>query len=155
MELFETLKQLKKIEPNPTWSESSKRVILASAPFERLSFRQITMHVFETAGSLVLAGALILLVAGGFSGSGYLSPVHLSVVDPITLRAEAQAIDMQINLLNLSYTENINGAASTPSVATAKTKATGATTVTNTTTTASSTKPSSLSIDEALQQLTK
>lgn len=154
MELFETLKQLKKIQPDPAWTENSRRAILASTPIERLSFRQIAMHVFETAGSLALAGVLILVIAGGFSGSGYLAPVHLSVVDPIALRAEAQAIDTQINLLNLSYTENTNGAASTPAVATAKPKKAEVTAGGNTTTTASSTKPSSLSIDQALQQLT-
>ena len=157
MELFETLKQLKKIQPNPTWTENSRRTVLMSSPIERLSFREITARVFGAAGSLVLTGALIFLIAGGFSGSGYLAPVRLSVIDPIALHAEAQAIDMQINLLNLSYAENGNSEASTPAIATTKPKRVKTTMLitANTTTTASSTATSTFSIDDALKALTQ
>ncbi|MDP2598365.1 MAG: hypothetical protein Q8P49_00875, partial [Candidatus Liptonbacteria bacterium] len=83
------------------------------------------------------------------------APLQISNLDPAMLKAEAQAIDIQIQLINLSY-DAVNANApssgeneSTPSVASPKKPVSiiveGPIDSTST----------SLSIDEALQQLSK
>ncbi len=164
MELKDILKQFKSIQPDPTYTDYSRRAILASAPLQKLTVRNVLMRVFEGAGSVALVGLLIFAIAGGFSGSKYLSPVQFSSIDPAALHAEAQAIDMQINLANLTYTEADQMTASTQQIvkATATTTteqaAAGSATSANATTTATTTETtpsSSISINEALQKLTE
>ena len=52
----------------------------------------------------------MLLVLGGASFSQLLSPVKLASLDPAGIRAEAEAIDIQIQLSNLNYAESLNPA---------------------------------------------
>lgn len=110
MNFLETLKKFKTIKPDPSFSEKSKRAILASQqnipgmnPFRGI------LQFIETGAAVVLAGFFILLISGTFSNSSYLAPVQYSVIDPAGLHAEAQAIDMQIQLANVSY-PNVTGA---------------------------------------------
>ena len=103
MNLLETLQELKKIQPDPAFSENSRRMVLMSTPKEPLSPRRIFARSLAVAGSLAMAGALVFIIAGGLSATD-LAP-QFSSIDPIALRAEAQAIDTQINLLNVNYTE--------------------------------------------------
>ena len=161
MDLLDTLKQFKRIEPDLSFAENSRRAILASAPFEKFSVRKIFTRVFETAGSLVLAGVLVFAIAGGFSGSKYLSPVSFSGIDPAALHAEAQAIDMQINLANITYAEVDRVAVSTPQAMSAKAtpqfapnSIASSTQSTSTVMTATSTSTStSMGVNEALEKL--
>ncbi len=104
MDLFEILKEFKKMQPEKNFTENSRRTILMHAPAERLSARRFFARSIAVASSLVLAGALIFIVAGGLSMTK-LAP-KFSSIDPTALRAEAQAIDTQINLLNVNYAEN-------------------------------------------------
>jgi hypothetical protein len=164
MDLQDILKQFKRIEPDPTYTDYSRRAILASSQIEKLTVKNVLMHIFETAGSVALVGVLIFAITGGFSGSKYLAPVQFSGIDPAALHAEAQAIDMQINLANLTYTEaahiaestplTVNSAAPTPTplgaAAPAFSTSTGATAIAPETT-----PSSSISINEALQKLTE
>lgn len=103
MNLLETLRQLKTIQPDQAFSENSRRAILAFAPKEPLSSHRILVRFLAATGSFVLAGALIFIIAGGLSTTN-LAP-QFSSIDPTALRAEAQAIDTQIELLNVSYPE--------------------------------------------------
>ena len=165
MNLEDSLKKLKNIQPDPTYTDYSRRAVLASAQPERLTVRNVFSHVFEAAGSLALVGLLIFAISGGFSGSKYLSPIQFSGIDPAALHAEAQAIDMQINLANLTYTEaapsTINAiiAASTtavaPQAAANGTAAAASSTnmVAATSTIPASTPSSSIPVNEALQRL--
>lgn len=105
MNLFHILKQLKHIEPDPAFSATSKRAILAMAPkAEPWTVRRTILTVLETGVAVALTGFFIILITGGLSGSK-LAPVQYSAIDPQSLRAEAQAVDIQIELANLSYTE--------------------------------------------------
>jgi hypothetical protein len=114
MTLFEKLKQLQRIAADPGFTENSRRTVLASVPKKALTPRMIFVQVLETAGSLALVGVLIFTIVGGFSGaSKYLSPVSFSGIDPTTLHAEADAIDMQIELANLNYLQTTSTAEST------------------------------------------
>lgn len=108
MKISELFSQFKSINPDPHYSEKSKRVVLAF-PRETTPIRERGVMVFlralETGVALVLAGFFILLATGSFSGNKYLAPVQYAVIDPSGLQAEAQAIDIQIQLANLDYSE--------------------------------------------------
>ena len=162
MNLFETLKQFKNIEADPGFVERSRRTVSAFPQNEERGTRHVFGRVFEGAGSLILAGILVFAVIGGFSGSKYLTPVSFSSIDPVGLRAEADAIDMQINLTNLNYVQSAGNPESTAlaavqgspsilhSLAIPLVGAPGTTASTSATSTATST---SMSINEALQKL--
>jgi hypothetical protein len=153
MNLLETLQQLKTIKPDPAFSDNSRRAVLASVPTEPFSSRYLFARFLAATGSLVLAGALIFIIAGGLSTTN-LAP-QFSSIDPTALHAEAQAIDMQIDLLNVNYNEStvsaepisattkanrsiISNGASLPTVAMA-----------------SSTTTSTISVNEVLQGLSQ
>jgi hypothetical protein len=153
MNLFETLQKMKSVRPDPLFSEKSRRDILMSVPQEPLLPRIVFARFVGATGSLVLAGILVFIIAGGLSTTD-LAP-KFSSIDPVALRAEAQAIDTQINLLNVSYTESPVSTAPTP-LSTGKTR--GIIILDNLSsstaqTTASSTPTSTVSIDEVLQGL--
>ncbi len=117
MELFETLKQFKKITPDATRSTISKRAILAQTPLEpRPAFGVGRMFaaIFETGFAVALTVFFILIIIGKFPGQSSVAPVQLSVINPTTLKAEAQAVDMQIQLAQIAYTETTSTSESTP-----------------------------------------
>lgn len=172
MDLFEALKQFRRIAPDPGFSEKSKRMVLASPQHPERSFvlrgALVFLHSVETAAVLALAGFFVLLATGSFSGTKYLAPVQYSVIDPGSLHAEADAIDTQIQLANISYTEvssTVMGstaamAGTGPVVAhmlAAKDRAaTGdAAPAGSATTSADSATSTTLSVDQALQQLSQ
>jgi hypothetical protein len=105
MNLFETLKEFKNISPDPAYTEKSKRAILAVTPKESLSFRRVFAHIFETGVAVALTVFFILIIVGQFSNTPYVSPAQFSVINPATLRAEAQAVDIQIQLAKVAYQE--------------------------------------------------
>jgi hypothetical protein len=112
MNLFELLKQFKNIKPDAAFSETSKRAIFAMNPREETaraagsiwgSPRRTFLRLIETGVAVALTGFFILLITGALSGSRF-APVQYSAIDPQGLRAEADAIDIQIQLANLNYT---------------------------------------------------
>ena len=154
MNLFETLKEVKKIEPRKDFTENSRRVVLAHEPVNPFSPHRILTRAIAITSSVVLAGALIFIVAGGLSATK-LAP-RFSSINPTALHAEAQAIDAQINLLNVNYVENT---VSTKSISIKKPiLSSGAATVASSsmsTTTIPATSTSTLSVDAALQELSQ
>jgi hypothetical protein len=162
MELLEILKQFKTITPDPDFTTKSKRAVLAELPLENPVFgvsgiRRIIFHVIETGVAVGLAGLFIILITGGFSGS-VISPVKFSAIDPQTLHAEAQAIDAQIDLASVNYSEPAAVTESTQKIAASLNKEISVTvassTPSSTITTEATTTPS-LSIDQALQALSQ
>jgi hypothetical protein len=106
MNIEETLKQFKTIEPDEHYSAISKRAILALEPGagrKGWSVRRIFLTIIETGAAVALTVFFIFIVLGGFNGSK-LTPEY-SAIDPASLHAEAEAIDMQIELAQLNYTE--------------------------------------------------
>lgn len=168
MKLSDIFSEFKRIEPDPQYSEKSKRVVLAAAQTP-VAVRERGIMIFfralETGVALVLAGFFIVLATGGFSGTT-LDPVQYAVIDPNGLKAEAQAIDIQIQLANLDYAEVTSTAAqsTTPEAATAvhalMMAGVGAASTSTASSTAaggkdaSSTASTTLSVDQALQALT-
>jgi len=149
MDLLKILKQFKNIEPNRAFSETSRRAVLAQAEaMPAWSVKRALFGILEAGTAVALAGFFIMLITGGFSGSR-LAPVQYSAIDPQGLRAEAQAIDIQIQLANLNY----QGSTAESTVQTVKpantTKA--ASPVTSATSTPAATP--TLTIDQALEKL--
>lgn len=114
MSLFETLRKFKTIKPDPEYTEKSKRVILSSRQNipAMNPFRSILQFI-ETGAAVALAGFFILLISGALSNSTYIAPVQYSVIDGATLHAEADAIDMQIKLADVSYPASASNNGST------------------------------------------
>ena len=167
MNLFDILKQFKNIEPDPAYKESAKRAILAQTPHEPWSARRTVLTFFETSIAVALAGFFVLVITGTFPPASYVAPAQFSVIDPATLRAEAQAVDMEIQLAQITYTEATTSAESTLQAATdsvptssaavlkALQAATSSSVAPAPSTTTSSTPSSTLSIDAALRELTQ
>ncbi len=151
MNLLETLRELKKIQPDTIFSENSRRAVLAFTPAEPFSPRHVFARSLAAAGSLVLAGALIFIITGGLSATN-LTP-QFSSIDPTALRAEAQAIDTEINLLNINYAVS-TAPISIPVKAKGQIVVDGAS-LGVASTTASSTPAAPVSVDEVLQGLSK
>jgi hypothetical protein len=162
MNLFETLKQFKNITPDSNFSATSKRAILATQPATPLwTARRTILRLLETGVAVALTGFFVLLVTGAFSGSK-LEPVQYSAIDPQSLHAEADAIDMQIQLANLNYSEaSAESTVSAPGNTKNPAKIAPLITVSPLSTSTGSTAPSvgtstattTLSIDQALQGL--
>lgn len=166
MKLFDILKQFKNIEPEAHFTAHSKAEILITPRTERRTIGIFTfLHVLETSAAVVLAGFFILVLTGSFSGAHSIAPIQYAVIDPAGLHAEAQAIDMQIQLANVDYPQATSTAESTVATGTLIREAFAKPAVVNidqvsstpieaaaVTSTSSS---SSLSIDQALQKLSQ
>jgi hypothetical protein len=168
MEIENHLKHLKKIQPRADYVLRSRAEILTTplAP-KRLTWRQFAMGMVQSGSAMALVGVFFVMLAGGFS--------LMKVVgwDRQSITVEAQAIDMQIQLADLKYTDLVTTAGNAalkpnvkkPGVATSKvvekgigtgtgTTGTGSASVaTNSTSTPSSTEP--IGIDEALEALSQ
>lgn len=111
MKLFSTLSQLKKIQPNPEYTRVSRLDLVSRAQtiHPRANLRSaiatFLLSNFEAGGAIVLSGLAIFLFFGGFSFLGSALPLGLSSFDRSALKAEAEAIDIQIKLADVSYME--------------------------------------------------
>jgi hypothetical protein len=108
-------------------------------------------------------------LTGSFSPTRSIAPIQYAVIDPAGLHAEAQAIHKQIQLADIVYPQVTSTAAATPAASAALTKAFAAVlrtskasssaAVATSTAAASTSAPAasttSLSVDQALQQLTQ
>lgn len=164
MDLFETLKQFKNINPNAAYQEKSKRAVLAHTPKESWSAKKMFITIFETGVGVALTVFFILIIIGQFPGQSSVTPVHLSVINPATLRAEAQAVDMQIQLAQIDYNISTSSAESTPQTTVAiateqplllATSSAATSTSSANGTSSDSTASSTLTVDQALQQLSQ
>lgn len=164
MKLSDILKQFKTIEPDAQFTQRSKREVLMSPRTERPTTRAIFtfLHAIETSAAVVLAGFFILVLTGSFSGAHSIAPIQYAVIDPAGLHAEAQAIDMQIQLANIDYPQTTSTVGSTIATGTALkiafVKPITAAALSSTSTVpvvVTSTPSSTLSIDQALEKLSQ
>lgn len=100
MDEFHRLKQLNKIAPDPEYALQTRVRILA-APQKMQVPIWSTFVVSLRSGSIVAIAALALVVIGG--GASLMKYLESSALSSPTLKAEAQAIDMQIELTNVDY----------------------------------------------------
>jgi hypothetical protein len=174
MDLLTTLKKLQKMQPDPHYQARSRSIILHATPraSRREMLRRFLVGNLESGASLALAGACLFLLFAGFSLWKSFSPLGIAQLDLATLRAEAQAIDIQIKLEGLAYEapapstppappEQTRRAGMTPHTKTATPAATNATTpapIPEASALAEevpTSTPASLSIDEALVELSQ
>ena len=104
MDLLQLLKQLNKIEPDPEYTRRSKLAILGLPENnqKRTAWGLVWSSIRFSTGAMV-TGLVIVLIFVAFSAIKFSSPTPLAALDPITLRAEAEAIDIQIQLATLGY----------------------------------------------------
>ncbi|MDO8516443.1 MAG: hypothetical protein Q7S28_04275 [bacterium] len=118
MKLLTLLKQLHTIEPDKEYVARSRAHILATPRSPRRALLiEILMHSIESGSAIALAGLVLVAVVGGVSLMNQVSPLGLSSLDPAGLKAEADAVDIQIQLTDLNYREPQELPVSTPSVA--------------------------------------
>lgn len=166
MKLFDILKQFKSIEPDRGYAERSRREILAAPQSERLTMRGVFafLHAIETGAAVALAGLFMLILTGSFSNAPAIVPIQSAVIDPQVLHAEAQAVDMQIQLANIEYAQvtSTDAQGSTPATAGAvkpaftkalAVQATSSAAAGSDATSTASTTP--MAVDQALEQLTR
>jgi hypothetical protein len=106
------------------------------------------------------AGVFVILLVGGFSTWKFLSPLHVESLDPAGLRAEAHAIDIQIQLADIAYPEP--QAETTAAIAPAKARAAAVKKLAvelgvepAATLSATSSEPEPATLDEALDALVR
>ncbi|MEK9180252.1 MAG: hypothetical protein AAB897_02470 [Patescibacteria group bacterium] len=106
MDLLKTLQQFKNIEPNKDFTRKSRRELLGGSniPF---GIYQNILRTLEVGASVALAGLLILVILGGASYIKFFEPLQITAIDPASIKAEAEAIDIQIELANLNYNESV------------------------------------------------
>lgn len=171
MKLFDLLKQFKNIEPDAEFSQRARTEILLSPQVGRRTFAGVFtfLHMVETGTAVAVVGFFIFILTASFAPTSGVAPIQYAVIDPAGLHAEAQAIDMQIQLANVEYPQvtSTAGIAGTPvapmalknafaaalgaqSTSSVSTPAAPAGAASDATSTASTT---ALSVDQALQQL--
>jgi hypothetical protein len=174
MKLFDTIKQFKNITPDAEFTQRSRTEILLSPQAGSKTPRGVFafLHILETGAAVALTAFFILIMTASFPLTSPIShsiaPIQYSVIDPAGLHAEAQAIDMQIDLADINYPQTTSGAGSTAAsaivaqslskalaVAPASSASTTPTSSVVTTSASTSTASSSLSVDQALEQLSQ
>jgi len=105
MDILTTLKKLRYVESDPQYRARSRRVLLAITPPRprREIFWGWIAGNIESGASLAMAGLCLFLIFAGFSLWKSFSPLGINRLDLAALRAEAQAIDIQIQLAGLEY----------------------------------------------------
>ena len=106
MNLLELLKKLKGIEPDKHYTEKSRSVILSTPLVKKIRFASPWLPQLKFIGSFALASLAFFILLGGFSNSKFSAPLKLSNLDPIGLKAEADAIDIQIQITDIHYRES-------------------------------------------------
>ena len=69
----------------------------------RLTVGMFLRHNLEFGASLAMMMLVLYVMLGGFSTLQWGAPLQVANLDPAALKAEAQAVDLQIKLTNLSY----------------------------------------------------
>ena len=104
-EIFNHLQKLKSIKPDPDYTAHSRRLLLACPPHSHSLFTPLS-EITKSLFAISLSAALIVLIIGGFS---YLEksplPLKLAGLDPSTLKAEAENLQIDINLSTLKRYE--------------------------------------------------
>ncbi len=174
MKLSEILKQFKQIEPGAEYSEHSRTEILLSPQVAPRTWRSVftVLHMIETGAAVAIAGFFIFILAGSFSPTRSIAPIQYAVIDPAGLHAEAQAIDMQIQLADVEYpqvtstpsssistiattTPALPASAFAPAVAPQSTPSSSVSAAPATTASTSTASTTILSVDQVLQQLSQ
>jgi hypothetical protein len=152
----EILKQFKLIEADRDFVKKSRRLILISGHAPRMGFLGVVFRTIELGASVALVSLAIFMILGGFSSSRVLSPLQISNLDPNSIKAEAHAIDMQIELSNLNYKEGALAPKTSESTPSVPQNSAGKTSEpSQVSPAATSSTPQPVGVDEALDKLSE
>ncbi|TSC81962.1 MAG: hypothetical protein G01um101420_745 [Parcubacteria group bacterium Gr01-1014_20] len=106
MDLLKSLRKLNRIQPDQEYSRKSKLVVLNTQQLDPTPsvFRLLAISSARFTTALGIVAVFILVVVGGFSVNKTGDEI-ISGLDLRGLRAEAQAIDIQIELTRVVYEE--------------------------------------------------
>lgn len=153
MDIFKSLQNLKAIEPTRDFTIKSRSLILGKNRGAGLTVLGLILRNLELGASVALVGLLIFMILGGFSAWKFFAPLQITNLDPSSLKAEAQAIDIQIQLTNLNYEEGGALAPGASDSTVSSPKSAPSQTQEKNSAAAPAESSSSVSIDEALQEL--
>jgi hypothetical protein len=106
MDLFENFKRIRDIKPDEEYSKRSRAMILSSPQKPRLTWKDFITRNFRIGSAVALTGVLVALIWAGFFALNRVAPTGLASLDPAGLQAEAQAVDIQLQLAKLNYQES-------------------------------------------------
>lgn len=141
--------KLNTIVPRAEYTKRSRGLLVGSSfRIEKDAFRpwHLFLHGIQFGSALALVGLLFLLISGSFSAWQSASPFRLSSLDPAGLRAEAEAVDIQLQLTGIAYREPARQTTAPMANAEAQKQAEGL---------GIHDATSSISLDEALDELIK
>ena len=164
MEIQEILKKFKQINPDVDYTKRSRSFIVQTpfviAPPITSPWRAF-MQSLQFGSAIALVGASVILIVGGFSSWRSLSPFRIASLDIAALQAEAEAVNMQVELTDINYRENNKSLSadsspdSTPAMATKKTVSAKVSEAAEQMGLSPATSSESISIEEALQKLSE
>ena len=103
MDPIHYLKQLKSIEPDAEFSARTRAHLMSLTPHSpRLTLAHYLRSLAQSGGALALASVALILILGGLPFDTA-HPVVGTPLDPASITAEAQAIDIQVQLSGLEY----------------------------------------------------
>ncbi len=107
MELIEVLKKLKKMEANADYTRKSRQLIMSQEKnaWSVFSFKHFAANLFQSGSAIAMTAMLLFLVFGSFSLWKIFSRGNPVAIELTGLQAEAQAIDIQIQLTSIAYNE--------------------------------------------------
>jgi hypothetical protein len=109
MNIEQHLRQLHEIKPDPAYARDSRvRLIMAMADLQqpKITLRVLLMGMLRSGSAMAAVGLLLFFAVGGSVWSLVVGPAtKLARWDSKTLLAEAQAIDTQIHLADLQYSD--------------------------------------------------
>jgi hypothetical protein len=156
------LNKLSAIVPDGEFAQRSRKQILGNVPTAARTPWRLFQESLRFGSAVALASVLLIVALGGFATWRSLSPFHISSLDPAGLRAEAQAIDIQVEVANIGYVEpsvaqstapRSASRTSEPAPAPKQAGVTAEPSSETSTSTPSSTPPAPLTIDQALERL--
>ena len=125
MEILDIFKKFKQMNPDADYTKRSRSFIVET-PFvvasPLTSPWRAFMQSLQFGSAIALVGATVILIVGGFSSWKFLSPFRMANLDIATLRAEAEAVSIQVELTDINYRENNKPPASASASTTATTK---------------------------------
>lgn len=164
MEIQEILKKFKQINPDADYTKRSRSFIVQTpfvvAPPITSPWRAF-MQSLQFGSAIALVGATVILIVGGFSSWRSLSPFRIASLDIAALQAEAEAVNMQVELTDINYRENnkslsaSSNPVSTSLMATRKTVSAKISEAAEQMGLSPATSSESISIEEALQKLSE
>ncbi len=100
------LHKLRTIEPDQRYTDRSLNAIIGSPRNSKRWLSLTLLHIAEYGSAVALVSLLFLVMLGNSSLNSLFSPIQSGSLNSGGLRAEAEAIDIQIKLLDVDYIES-------------------------------------------------